>query len=97
MRKFLLDINWLSQILEEEFQMITLIWESNRLAVGEVFWFCFVFYKFSLLLHIFSSSVALKSIYMFCMCLIRVFIDLFLWIYVPPPYTHMPYLIFFIF
>lgn len=90
MRKFLLDINWLSQILEEEFQMITLIWESNRLAVGEVFWFCFVFYKFSLLLHIFSSSVALKSIYMFCMYLIRVFIDLFLWIYVPlPPHTHI--------
>ena len=49
---------------------------GSKLAVNEVI---FPFTKFSLLSHItFSSSVALKTMYIFCDYILNVFIDLFL-------------------
>lgn len=75
--------------------MITLIWESSRLAVDEVFLFCFLQIFFTI--TYFSSSYFknyIHVLYVFGICLYRSFsVDLC----TPPraPHTHMPCFIYF--
>lgn len=68
---------------------------GGKLAVNEVI---FPFTKFSLLSHsTFSSSVALKTMYVFCEYILSVFLDLFLVFLSPcPPYIHILRFIYFL-